>query len=291
MTPSPQHLALPALIAGAIGVAFAPLFVRFSEVGPVATAFYRLLLALPVFWLWAMARDAGGPLSINRRTFRQLFLAAAFFSADLGVWHWSLHFTTVANSTLLTNLAPVFVTLGGWLLFAEKPRPLFLVAMAVAVAGGAVLVGDSLGAGLRRVEGDLLGIATAFFLGGYLLVVGRLRASLPTATLMAWTSILAPLMLLPVAVASGETLLPATLHGWLLMAGLALISQVLGQALIAYALAHLPAAFGALTLLLTPAVAALLAWALLGEAITPWQLVGGAVIILGILLGRRAGRA
>src|SRR5450631_2891287 len=48
----PQRLALPALLAGGIAIGFSPIFVRLSQLGPIATGFYRLLLALPLLWLW-----------------------------------------------------------------------------------------------------------------------------------------------------------------------------------------------------------------------------------------------
>jgi hypothetical protein len=48
----PRRLALPALLVGGIAIGFSPIFVRLSELGPIATGFYRLLLALPLLWLW-----------------------------------------------------------------------------------------------------------------------------------------------------------------------------------------------------------------------------------------------
>jgi drug/metabolite transporter (DMT)-like permease len=65
------------------------------------------------------------------------------------------------------------------------------------------------------------------------------------------------------------------------------VSQVLGQGLIAFGMARLPASFSSVSLLVQPAAAAFLAWLLLGEALTGWQLVGGAGVVAGILLARR----
>ncbi len=64
--------------------------------------------------------------------------------ADLGVWHWSIVYTSVANSTLLANLAPIFVTLAGWLFWRRKVTRTFLVGMLLAIAGMFVLVGPEL---------------------------------------------------------------------------------------------------------------------------------------------------
>jgi drug/metabolite transporter (DMT)-like permease len=69
--------------------------------------------------------------------------------------------------------------------------------------------------------------------------------------------------------------------------GLALVSHAAGQGLIAYALAHLPAAFSSVGLLLQPVVAALFAWLLLAEPLAALQVAGGMVVLAGIYLARR----
>jgi len=105
---------------------------------------------------------------------------------------------------------------------------------------------------------------------------------------MAVTTTLTALFLLPVALASGETLLPQSTSGWLKLVGLAWISHCAGQGLIAYSLAHLPAAFSSVSLLFQPVMAALFAWLLLSEPLVPLQIAGGAIVLVGIYLARRA---
>ena len=75
-----------------------------------------------------------------------------------------------------------------------------------------------------------------------------------------------------------------------MLVAVALVSQVLGQSLVAYALAGLPAAFSSVALLLQPTIAAALAWTILGEALGPWQAVGGAVVLVGVVLARSGDR-
>jgi len=283
-----ERRGLVALVAGAVGIAFAPIFVRWSELPPTATAFYRLALAAPFLWAWA--RVAGGPKPAGARDWARLSLPGLLFAGDLGVWHWSIRFTTVANATLLANFAPVFVTLGGWLVFRRRFTRLFLAGMTAAIAGAAMLVADSSEAGRRYVLGDALGLLTAGFYGCYILSVGHLRERFSTVTILAWTVTSGALVLLPVCLAAGESLVPLTLRGWAVLLALALVSQIGGQGLIAYALAHLPAAFSSVTLLLQPAAVVYLGWVFFGEAFGGWQAVGACVIVTGILLARRGSR-
>jgi drug/metabolite transporter (DMT)-like permease len=284
------RVALALLLSGAIGIAFAPIFVRLSELGPSATAFYRLLFALPALWIWQRFEARGDRLPRRPSGWADhLGLAAAglFFAGDLAFWHWSIQFTSVANATLLANFAPVFVTLYGYLLFRERFSRTFLTGMALALVGACVLMGQSFSLSFTHLVGDALGMITAIFYAAYIVSVGRLRARFSTATIMTWSGFITCAALLPVAVISGESLVASSIYGWAVLLGLALISHAGGQSLIASALAHLPAAFSSVTLLLQPAVAALLAWIILGEALGSWQATGAVVILAGIYLARR----
>ena len=163
---------------------------------------------------------------------------------DLAFWHWSIQYTSVANSTLLANLASIFVTLAAWVLWKQRPSGLFLPGLAPALLGVGLLVRASLGFSPTALLGDGLGVVTAMFYAWYLLSVKGLRdRGAATLQLMAVTTTITAVILLPVALASGEPLLPQSATGWLKLLGLAWISHAAGQGLIAYALAHLPAAF------------------------------------------------
>ena len=291
------RLALVALIVGALALAFSPIFVRLSETGPTATAFWRLGLALPALWLWMGVRQYGPGRIMrparptSRRDYVALAGAGLFFAGDLAIWHQSILLTSVANATLFSNFTPIFVTLAARILFGERFRPAFVGALALAIGGSVLIVGNSFSLGPGHVLGDALALITAVFYGGYILAVSRLRARFSTTTIMSWSGAVTAATLLPLTLIAGENLLAPTLHGWLVLAGLALISQIGGQGLVAYALAHLPVAFSSVGLLLQPVAAAVLAWILFAETLGPLQAAGGAAVLAGIVLARRASRA
>jgi drug/metabolite transporter (DMT)-like permease len=299
-----RRAGLLALFAGAFCIASSAIWVRLSELGPVATAFWRVALALPLLWAWASAMSLAAHAEAGRRFRWPLAAAGACFAGDLALWHGSIVLTSVANATLLANFAPIFVTLAVWLVYSRRPSTRFVVALAVALAGTVVLVGSSMGSaagapsagrmpaadGSMRLVGDALGIGTAMFYAAYQLFVSRVRGSVSTASVMAWSSLACAAILLPIAVASGEALLPSTLHGWAILAGLALTSHVAGQSLIAYAIAHLTPTLAAVGLLLQPVVAAGFAWMVLGEPVGALQVAGGTIVLLGIWLATRADR-
>lgn len=287
--PIASGFALAALLVGATCIALSPIFVRVSEAGPTATAFWRVALAVPVLWLLAAATGRGAPRRGRIGQLGPLMLAAGLaFAGDLAFWHTSIKLTTVANSTLLANLASLFVTLAVWIIWGRRPRGVFLVGLAAALAGVAMLVRTSADFSPTALAGDALGVVTAAFYAWYLLAVKGLRdRGATTLPLMAVTSSVTAVLLLPVALATGEPMLPVSGAGWAKLLGLALISHAAGQGLIAYALAHLPAAFSSVSLLFQPVMAAAFAWALLGESLVPLQIAGGAIVLAGIYLARR----
>jgi drug/metabolite transporter (DMT)-like permease len=283
-----RALALFALFAGAAAIATAPLFVKVSETGPVATAFWRIALALPFLWTWSLAAQRSRHYESFVAERRLIIAAGLFFAGDLAVWHWSIVLTSVANSTLLANLAPIFVTLAVWFLFRKRPASAFLAGLALALSGVAMLIGGDFRLGGGEIVGDALGVVTAMFYAAYQLTVTRLRASVATSTLMAWSGIFMAAALLPLALLSGDAVFPATTDGWVTLIALALIAQAAGQSLIAYAMAHLPATVSSIGLLAQPVLAALYAWILLGEALGWLQFAGGAAVLVGIRIAQRA---
>lgn len=282
--------ALVALLAGAAFIGLSPIFVRLAleaGVGPTAAAFWRVALAVPALWAAYALRSA--PRTRRYAGKWPLLLAAGFaFAGDLVFWHASIRLTSVANSTLLANLASIFVTLAAWAFLRQRPTHLFLGGLAAALVGVWLLVHTSLGLSPTALFGDALGVVTAIFYAGYLLAVKGLRdRGETTLGLMAVTSTMTAILLLPVALATAEPMVPASAAGWWALAGLALVSHAAGQGLIAYALAHLPAAFSSVSLLFQPVMAAAFAWILLSEPLAPLQVAGGFVVLAGIYLARR----
>jgi drug/metabolite transporter (DMT)-like permease len=280
--------ALPLLVLGGIAIGFSPIFVRLSELGPVATGFYRLLLALPLLWLWMQWEARGAAPDAAALNWPAFVLPGILFAGDIFFWHWSITYTSVANATLFANFAPIIVAFGAWLYLGEHLSLRFLVGMGLAMGGAALLVHASAALGARYVLGDILGLITACFFGSYVVVVARLRDCYTAATIMFYSSAVTCFALLVAALVSGESLFPRSASGWATLFALAWISQAVGQGLIAYALGHLKASFSALVILIEPLTAAILGWLWLAEALGVRQAIGGAVMLVGIMVARRA---
>lgn len=286
-------LAFAALLLGAAALACGGVFIRQSELPPTASAVYRVGLAAPLLFLLnafvagRASRLAAGPRNGIMRGHRRLLAVGFIFSGNLALYHWAMSLTTLANSNLLANLAPIFVVIGGRIFFKQRFSKGFLAGMSMALIGAFVLISARFDLRSAFFHGNLLGVASGMFYGAYLLAVSRMRSEFDTTALMAWSSLGSFLVLLPAALLMGEQLLPQTLHGWLVLLALALVSHVAGQGLIAYALAKLPAGLSSVTLLVQPVFAAALGWVLLQERLDAAEIVGGLIVLAGIGVARR----
>lgn len=285
-------LAFASLLLGGMAIGFAGIFMRMSDVNPIASAFWRMALAAPLLWGWAFVVRRQDEAAGKRTDFAKvLVLAGIYFAGDMALWHLSLHYTTVANATLLSNFAPIFIALWMWLAFRTRFSRIFLVGMAIALIGAVLLIGPNASAasphGSNKLIGDAFGLGSAVFYAAYQLVIKDARNRYSTARLMAWSTTVTGLALLPFALMAPGAFLPAQISGWLPLLALALVAQIGGQTVIAYAFAHLPAALSSVSLLIQPLTAAVAAWLIFQEAIGPVQMLGGALLLWGIYLSKR----
>ena len=131
-----------------------------------------------------------------------------------------------------------------------------------------------------------MALATAFFYTGFLVVAQGLRKRYPALRIMAVLSLWCAAVCLAVAMLRGENLLPRSVTGWLLLAALALTSQILGQTLMAHAMHFMSLQLGSLFALLQPVAAAAYAYILFAETLTPSQLLGVVILLVTIYWAR-----
>ena len=292
--------ALIALLLGACGIGLAPVFSKLAfdaeqglpggGLGMIAAAFWRTALAAPLFW-WLHARAGPAGSAGDGRRARLLWLPGVAFAGDLAAWHKAFEFTTLANATLLANFASILVAGAGYVWLRERLGWTFALGAAAAFAGAGVLLGVDFGRGREPLIGDALGLLTACFYAAYLLAVKVLRRDFGVAHLMAYSSSVAAVGLLIIAWASGEQVVPRTAEAWSAVVALAFVSHAGGQGLIAYALAHLPAGFATLSLLVQPVVTAAVSWILFAQVLSALQIGGGLLVLAGLAVARRGSSA
>ena len=275
------------LILGALGIAFSPIFVRFSDVDPIMTAFYRIFLSLPFFLFFS---SSGIIEKIKfpevKNYYLVFFFSGLFFALDLICWHWSIKLTTVSKATFLSNLAPVVVILFSYFFLKEKFTKFFYIAAGLSLGGMTLLLGESFQFNKDQFFGDLLGVLTAVWYGSYIITISQLRKKYNTTSIMFISGVITSIILIVVSIIFEQQLIPQTINSIIVLFLLAFVCQFLGQAFIAYALAYLSASTSSLTLLIQPIAATILGYLFFQEKLNSIQFFGCILILIGIYIAR-----
>jgi len=274
----PAYLALGVSI---ISMSFSAIFVRWANAPGIVASFYRMAIAA-VLLAWPFYRRVKARGTPSRRGQRFAVLGGLFFAADLALWSTGVVLSGAANPTLLANTAPLWVGLGALVLFREKLKAMFWVGLLLAMTGAAVILGlDS----LRSVSfgvGTLLGLLAGVFYGGYFLITQRGRETLDSLAYFWPAAVSSTLGLLILCLALRQPLSGYPASAYLNFLALGLVSQVFGYLALNHALGYMPASIVAPTMLGQPVVTAILAGPLLGEALSPWQVLGGLAVLAGV---------
>lgn len=280
-----EHRVFPALalIGGNAALAMGPWFVRYADTGPVSAGFWRLALALPLLAL--LARVNGQPLGgMPRKTVLAVVFGGILFALDIASWHSGIALTRLTNATLFGNAGSVILMVYGFFLLRRLPFAREWLALAMAVAGAAILMGESLEVSPRTLLGDLLSILAGLLYAGYLIIQQDARRTLGGWSLLTWSCIGSAPVLLAIALVLGEPVWP---QQWWPVVALMLSSQIIGQGLLVYSLRHFTPMVVGIALLCQPVVASIAGWISFGEVLGPADLVGVVLVAGALVLARR----
>lgn len=278
------------LFVATVGVSLAAIFISLASTPPLVTAASRMALAVAALapWAWARRRVL---YAVSPRDKGLIVAAGVLLALHFGTWTVSLFYTSVASSVLFVTIHPVLVAALGWAVLGEKPRVGVVVGIALSLLGSAVIAGGDIRLGGRSLQGDLLAIAGAATFALYLLIGRSVRQRLDPIVYSTPVYAVCALMLGLFALLTGERFGPWTARNVALIVALAVICTLGGHLVYNWTLRYLDAAIVSVSFLGEPVLSAALAWPILGQAVPATTLVGGAVVLAGIYVVVRAGRA
>ena len=283
--PAPRYGLLALVIANAL-LALGPLLVRLSDTGPVASAFWRMALALPLIALLSLAftrrRQAYTPMLVGI-----IAVSGLLFAADLASWHLGIVRTKAANATLFGNSASLIFPIYGFIVARAWPTRMQGSALALAAIGAGLLMGRSAELSPEHLVGALLSLLAGIFYAAYFIAIARARETLSPLPLLAASTLASAPPLLLMAWALGEPLLPTD---WTPLILLAVGSQIAGQGLMVFALGRMSPIIIGLALMTQPAVAALTGWLAFDETLGALDVVGAVLVGLALVLVRQPAR-
>jgi drug/metabolite transporter (DMT)-like permease len=267
------------LVIGIICIAFSAIFVKLAGVAPVTAAFYRIAIAWVILSPYVFLK---GKTTIARPDMWIALLAGVVFASDVAVWNMSILKISATVSTLLANLAPVWVGLMSFIFLRKKSGWLFWLGTAVAIGGMLVLVGYQALVTLQFNAGILLAVAASILYAIYIMLTKNVLQRIDTITFMFYNMLGAGVFLLLINLIQGGELIHFPTNVWGYFIGMGVICQLCGWITINYAISHLPATKTSVALLAQTVVTAILAAILLSEKLELKEIVGSIIVLAGI---------
>ena len=276
-----KFLPILATCIGGCLIGLAPIFVRFSEIGPSFTGFYRFVFATTLILIYGLI---SGKLKFLK--FRDLLIVAIpglCFGIDITFWHSSITMTSVANATLFINTAPLYVCLFALIIFKERLNFLFLVALVLSFSGILIMTTSASSfSGDFYSLGNFLALLGAFFYAGYLLSVNKLSDRYDIFNLIFYSSLFACIPLGMGSLLELDRPFPSSYLGWSNFLGQAIFVQIMGQGLVIYGLSKIKPQISSLLLLFQPVTATILGVYFFSETLLLGQFIGVIILLIGI---------
>jgi drug/metabolite transporter (DMT)-like permease len=276
------------MAAGISGIAFGSILIKLATAAPLAIACYRMLFSVALLAPVYAVRRGGRRFSAADLGWTAL--AGVFLSLHFVLWIYSLNFTTVTSSVVFVTTNPLFVTILGWLLFRERSSKALLAAVALVIAGGLVIAGRSAFTSDARANlGNLLALGGAVMASGYLLAGRRLR---PRVDIITYTTVCYGITAVILLVSCFVFRVPLSgferiNYLWFLLAALG--PQLLGHSSFNWGLKYWPASRISMLIITEPVGATILAYLILRQVPSWFEIAGGLLIMAGVYLSVRNG--
>ncbi|QED49077.1 DMT family transporter [Cytobacillus dafuensis] len=273
-----------ALAIGVFSVSTSAILVKVSTAPSGVIAFYRLffsvLIMLPIF----LIKYVPELRLITKRDWLFSTIAGVFLAFHFILWFESLNYTSVASSTVLVTLQPLFAFIGTYFFFKEKFSWKAILSGIIAVFGSVIISWGDFKISGSALFGDILALIACALVTAYLMFgqTVRKRLSLITYTFVVYS--ISTITLFIYVLIKQEPLLPYGTSDWVYFILLALIPTLLGHTIFNWSLKWLSTSTISMAILFEPVGAAVLAYYLLQESVVWTQLLGGGIIIIGVSL-------
>jgi drug/metabolite transporter (DMT)-like permease len=269
------------LAIGIVCISFSPIFVKLAASPAITSGFYRIFIAWLCLLPYCIMKNK---LKTTRRALIITIAGGVVFGADIALWNISLLKISATVSTLLANLAPVWVGLMSYLFFRKKSGWLFWAGTFVAIIGMVILVGYRNVISLQFNQGILYAIAASMLYAGYIMITKGVLQHIDTLTFMFYNMLGASVFLAVIAIVRGDALAGYGAGTWGCFIGMGVLCQLIGWLTINHSLRYLESTKVSIALLGQTVIAGFLAIGLLGEVLHLKEIVGSLIVLAGIAL-------
>ncbi|MGR6835145.1 DMT family transporter [Syntrophomonas erecta] len=277
MRNTPVYLAI---VFGVVCMSTSSIMIRLCSAPAMAIALYRVIFTVGIAAALEGKYIKSHIARIEHRDLLFIVGSGFFLALHFAFWITSLEYTSVSSSVLFTNLQVIFVLIFSAFFLKEKVNSRVLGGILIALTGSALIAGGDWQMG--RFIGDMLALASGFFVAIYFLIGRNIRARVRTITYTLLISAVAGLVLLISCLGMGTQLTGFPGLDWLLFILMALGPGIGGHTVLNWALKYVKAPVVAVSILGEAVGASILAYLIFNEALLWYQLIGGAFILTGI---------
>ncbi|MBO6565260.1 MAG: DMT family transporter [Pseudomonadales bacterium] len=274
-----MNLATVAAVIAMLGWAASGIIVKsITDIGPLAIVFWRMWMytVLVIGFLYLR----GTPLT--RKGIRFSFAGGAALGVDLLLFYAAVHYTTIANATVITACLPILMMLLAGPVFGEAVKLRDWLVAGIAVLGVAAVAYGSSGMPQWSLTGDLLSLGALVAWALYFIFSKLSQEHIASTEYTAGSALIATLVATPVAVFSGQVFVMPSVDAWVWLIVLALGPGVTSHMLMNWSIRGLSAALSSTLTLAIPIAATLMAWVFLGEKIVISQAIGICVVVASL---------
>ena len=272
------------LFFGILCISWSAILVKLANISGFGSGFYRLFFAtIGIIPIWLYFKK---PITDSKGV-KIAIICGILFGCDIAAWNSSIVLSKASISTLLANLAPVWVGLIALVFMKEKPKKIFWLGTTISMVGVAIIIGISELMETKLNMGNLLAIIASMFYGAYLITVRKGRNTLDTFSFTTISMISSTIVLGLLCLFTSTPLWGFSTQTWLTLAALGLIPQLLGWLAINQALGHIHPASASVSLLSQSVFTAIFSIPILNETLTFQEIAGATIVLFGIYLVNR----
>ncbi|CAH1192315.1 hypothetical protein PAECIP111892_00917 [Paenibacillus auburnensis] len=277
------------MLIGIVAISFSSIFIKWSSAPASVQGMYRLLFTSLLMLPFARPYS-GAAFALRRKDWVLLGFSGMMLALHFLLWMGSLKFTSVASSTMIMALEPVFIMIGCYVLYKEKSTLSAITGLGIAIFGTVFIGWGDIGLSPDNVKGDLLSIGGTAAVAVHMMVGQRLVSRMPSYLYSLIVFISASIVFAVYNVLAGIPFFDYPPKEWGIFVLLAVVPTVFGHILFNWLMQYVSATTVSMNILGEPVGASILAFLLLGEKLNGLQWTGGLLVMAGLAVYLYAGR-